>query len=60
MYTDEKIVKLKRQVELLEKVLKLAVTPNKNTALREMLSEEKPLTVFDFSNPFKTFEDSWN
>ena len=59
MYTDEKIVKLKRQVELLEKVLKLAVTPNKNTALREMLSEEKPLTVFDFSNPFKTFEDSW-
>ena len=37
MYTDEKIVKLKRQVELLEKVLKLAVTPNKNTALREML-----------------------
>mgnify|MGYP004629678759 FL=1 len=59
MYTDEKIMELEKRIELLEKALNLTAAPNRNTALREMLSGETPLAVFDFSNPFKTFEDGW-
>ena len=57
MYTDEKIMELEKRIELLEKALNLVAAPNRNAALREMLSGETPLAVFEFSNPFKTFED---
>ena len=59
MYTDEKIMELEKRIELLEKALNLVAAPNRNAALREMLSGETPLAVFEFSNPFKTFEDGW-